>query len=358
LRAYLMAILLLVVIFGGIGGYLFRQFSALTNMDFGAPAVTVTAATAQLQNWQTELSAIGTLRAVRGVELSSETSGAVIAVDVASGDHVQRGDLLVTLNDSVEQASRENQQAALELARLLFDRDQQLIKQKTIPQSQYDRSRADLDSAIAQLAETEALLDNKRIRAPFAGTIGIVHVRVGSYLQPGDPVTTLQDLSALEIDFTVPARYYPLLRRGQSIAVRVDALPERVFAATLQAIDSRADADTRNLLLRATLEPDSGLLPGMFAQLTLNLGDSRSLVTLPETAVTYSLQGNLVYMLEQTGEALVATPRLVTTGAVRDGRIAILDGLEAGTRVASSGQNKLSRGTNVIIDNSVQLEGL
>lgn len=358
MRAYLIAILLLVVIFGGIGGYLFRQFSALASTDFSAPPVTVTAATAQRQEWHTELSAIGTLRAVRGVELSSETSGAVIAIDVASGDRVQRGDLLVTLNDSVEQASRENQQAALELARLLFDRDQRLIKQKSIPQSQYDRSRADLDSALAQLAETEALLDNKRIRAPFAGTIGIVHVRVGSYLQPGDPVTTLQDLSALEIDFTLPARHYPLLRLGQAIAVRVDALPERVFAATLQAMDSSADADTRNLLLRATLEPDSGLLPGMFAQLTLNLGDSRSLVTLPETAVTYSLQGNIVYVLEHSGDTLVATPRVVTTGAVRDGRIAILDGLEAGVLVASSGQNKLSRGTSVSVDDRVALEGL
>ncbi|MCB1845841.1 MAG: efflux RND transporter periplasmic adaptor subunit [Halieaceae bacterium] len=358
MRAYLMVILLLLVIFGGIGGYLFRQFSALSSMDFSAPAVTVSAATAQLQEWHSELAAIGTLRAVRGVELSSESSGAVIAVDVASGDRVQRGDLLVTLNDSVEQASRENQQAALELARLLFDRDQQLIKQKSIPQSQYDRSRADLDSAIAQLAETEALLDNKRIRAPFAGTIGIVHVRVGSYLQPGDPVTALQDLSALEIDFTVPARHYPLLRLGQSVAVRVDALPKRVFAATLQAIDSRADADTRNLLLRATLEPDSGLLPGMFAQLTLDLGDSRSLVTVPETAVTYSLQGNIIWVLERSGDAIVATPRVVTTGAVRDGHIAILNGLEAGAVVASSGQNKLSRGTHVIIDDSVELEGL
>ncbi len=183
-------------------------------------------------------------------------------------------------------------------------------------------------------------------------------MRVGSYLQPGDPVTTLQDLSALEIDFTVPVRHYPLLRLGQSIVMRVDALPERAFAATLQAIDSSADADTRNLLLRASLEPDSGLLPGMFAQLTLNLGDNRSLVTLPETAVTYSLQGNIVYVLEQTGEAMVATPRVVTTGAVRNGRIAILDGLEVGMLVASSGQNKLSRGTRVIIDDSVELEGL
>lgn len=358
MRAYFIAALLLLLIFGGIGGYLYRQISLLSNADFTPPPVTITAATTQLESWNTQLAAIGTVRAVRGVDLSAEASGAVVAVDVSSGDRVQRGELLVRLNDSVERASRENQVAALELARLLYERDQQLIKQKSIPQSQYDRSRADLESAVARLAETEALLDNKRIRAPFAGTIGIVHARVGDYLRPGDPVTTLQDLSSLEIDFTVPARYYPLLQPGQAIAVRVDAYPGRSFAARLTAIDAKADSDTRNLLLRATLEPGSELLPGMFAQLDLDLGNSRTLVTLPETAVTYSLQGDTVFVLQDSEQGLVAQPRVVETGATRDGRVAILGGLEAGLRVASSGQNKLSRGVRVVIDDSVSLDGL
>jgi membrane fusion protein (multidrug efflux system) len=197
------------------------------------------------------------------VELSAESSGEVTSVAIASGDKVRKGDLLVTLNDKLELASRENQIASLELARVLFQRDQKLIRQKSIPQSQYDRSRADLDQATAQLAETEARLDQKRIQAPFAGTIGIVQARVGSYLNPGDNITTLQDLSELEIDFTVPARYYPQLHAGQAIAVRVNAFPDQVFAATLQAIDAKVDADSNNLLLRATLAPGSDLLPGM-----------------------------------------------------------------------------------------------
>jgi membrane fusion protein, multidrug efflux system len=355
LRAYVTAALLLLLIFGGISGYLYRQFSLLDAMDFTPPAVTIAAATAQTEQWDSVLPAIGTIKAVRGVELSTEESGEVIAIGIVSGDQVQQGDLLVTLNDKVEQASRENQIASLELARLLFERDQQLIKQKSIPQSQYDRSRADLQRAVAQLAETEARLDNKRIQAPFGGTIGIVHARVGDYVEPGDTITTLQDLSELEVDFTVPARYYSQLRKGLAISVRVDAFPEKIFGATLQAVDAKVDAGTRNLLLRASLEPGSNLLPGMFAQLEIDLDAPRSLVTVPETAVSYSLQGHTVFVIEDSGNGLTVMPKIVRTGDTRRGRIAIVDGLESDTRVVSAGQNKLFRGASVVIDESVQL---
>lgn len=357
MRAYLAAVALLLLIFGGIGGYLYRQFALLGAMDFSPPPVTVTAATARQERWDSALTAIGTVRAARGVELSAEESGEVTEVAVDSGDRVRKGELLVTLNDRVERASRENQIASLELAKLLFERDRQLIGQKSIPQSQYDRSKADLERATAQLAETEARLDNKRIQAPFAGTVGIVHARVGDYLEAGDPITTLQDLSELEIDFTVPARYYASLRPGLSIAVRVDAFPDRVFHATLTAMDAKVDAGTRNLLLRASLEPDTGLLPGMFAQLAIDLDAPQQLVTVPETAVTYSLQGNTVYVI--SGEdAFTVQPQVVRTGEVRDGRVAILEGLVVGTRVVSSGQNKLFRGASVVIDENVQLGSL
>jgi membrane fusion protein (multidrug efflux system) len=132
---------------------------------------------AEAATWSTRLSAIGTIKATRGVELSSEESGEIIGISVTSGKHVSAGDLLITLNDMVEQASKKRQIANLELAQLLFERDRKLVKQKSIPQSQYDRSKANLDIANAQLAETEARLDNKRINAPFAGTIGIIHVK-------------------------------------------------------------------------------------------------------------------------------------------------------------------------------------
>lgn len=358
MRAYILASALLLLIFGGISAYLYRQHAALSDMDFSPGVVTITATTAQATQWDTVLSAIGTIRAVHGVELSTESSGEVTSVEVQSGDTVTEGQLLVTLNDRLEQASRENQKASLELAKLLFERDQKLVEQKSIPQSQYDRSRADLERAVAQLAETEARLDEKRIQAPFAGTIGIVHAKLGSYLNPGDTITTLQDLSELEVDFTLPARHYPLLHPGQLIAVRVNAYPGRVFEATLRALDAKVDPGTNNLLLRAALEPGSDLLPGMFAQLELALGNPREIITVPETAVSYSLQGNIVYVLEQGETGLTVEARAVKTGASRDGRVAITEGLAAGEQVASSGQNKLFAGARVEIDEVVALEGL
>ena len=355
MRAYATAALLLLVIFGAISAYLYRQFTTLAAMDFTPPPVTIATDIARIEQWQSDLSAIGTIRAVRGVELSTEANGEVIAVAVTSGQQVTMGELLVTLNDKLEQASRENQVANLELARLLYERDQQLVKQKSIPQSQYDRSRADLESAIAQLAETDARLDNKRIQAPFSGTVGIVHVRVGDYVEPGDRITTLQDLSELELDFTVPARHYAQLRQGLAILVKVDAFPEATFHATLQAVDAKVDPGTRNLLLRASLDKGSRLLPGMFAQLSIDLDAPRELVTVPETAVTYSLQGDTVYVIEESEGALIATPQVVRSGDTRDGRTVILEGLEEGTQVATAGQNKLFRGAPVIVDESVKL---
>jgi membrane fusion protein (multidrug efflux system) len=300
------------------------------------------------------LGAVGTVKALRGVELSSQESGEVIAIPVESGDEVKAGDLLLRLNDKVELASRERQRANLELARLLYERDQQLVRQKSIPQSQYDRSKADMDSGVAQLAETEARLENKRVHAPFDGTVGIVRIKTGDYIEPGTTITTLQDLSQLEVDFTVPARYFPQLHLGQQVHMRVDAYPERSYSATLQAIDVEVDADTRNLLLRARLDENSGLLPGMFAQIEVHLRAPQPLVTVPETAVTYSLHGDTVFVIEDREGALRAVPVIVQVGDTRDGRTAIVSGLQAGSRVVIAGQNKLYHGVAVVIDESVR----
>jgi membrane fusion protein (multidrug efflux system) len=354
LRAYLAAIALLVVIFGAIGVYLVNRFAALADRP-PPPPVTVAATAATLEPWDTVLDAVGTIRAVRGVELAAETSGEVISVPAGSGQSVATGDLLLVLDDSVEQAARKRQEAQLELAQLLFERDASLVEQKSIPQSQYDRSRADLQAAMAQLAEIEARIDNKRIRAPFAGTLGIMRVRLGDYVESGTPITTLQDLSELELDFTVPARYAPWLRRGQTVSLSTAAFPDRRFPARLQALDSAVDANTRNLLLRARLEETDGLLPGMFASVRLDLGRTATRVTVPETAVSYSLQGNLVYLVLEDADGLYVEPQIVTTGRVRGGQVAILDGLQAGERVVTVGQNKLYRGARIVLDGNVPL---
>ncbi len=355
LKAYAIVIAFLIAIFGAIGGYLYQRFSAFASMDFSPPPVTIAASVAQRETWDERLNAVGTVQAVRGVDLTSETSGEIIRINFDSGDTVEAGQLLVVLNDEIEQASRRNQIASLELAEILFERDRALIAQRSIPQSQFDRSRADLERARAQLAETEARLANKRIEAPFGGNMGIRRVDVGDYLSPGAVIATLQDHSELEIDFTVPARYAPKLRAGLNVAVVVDAFPERKFAAEVIAVDSRIDPSTRNVLLRARLDGAAGLLPGMFATLTVDLGERVELVTIPETAMTYSLQGNTVYIIEDTEDGgKTAVARVVTSGPVRDGRVAVLSGLQTGDQVVSVGQNKLYRGVRVVIDEEVR----
>ncbi len=356
MKAYVVVIVLLVAIFGSIGAYLYQRFSALANADFSPPPVTIAASTARLESWKETLNAVGSIQAVRGVELTSETSGEITTILFESGDEVRAGQLLVVLNDEVEIASRNSQIATLELAEILFNRDRTLMDKGSIPQTQFDRSRADLERARAELAETEARLANKRITAPFAGTMGIRRVDVGDYVSPGTVIATLQDHSELEIDFTVPARYTPDLRAGLSVSVRVDAYPDRTFKATVAAVDSRADPNTRNVLLRARLEEVEGLLPGMFAVLEVDLGADRQVVTVPETAMTYALQGNTIYVIEPDGEnQLTAVARVVEAGRVQDGRVAVLSGLQPGDKVVSVGQNKLYRGVRVLIDESVVL---
>lgn len=356
MKAYALAIGLLLLIFGAIGGYLYQRFSAFASMDFSPPPVTIAASEARRESWNETLNAVGTIQSVRGIELTSETSGEITEIRFSSGDQVATGELLVVLNDQVERASQRNQTAALELAQILFERDQQLLERNSIPQTQFDRSRADLQRTQAQLAETEARLANKRIEAPFAGTIGISHLDVGDYVSPGTVIATLQDHTELEIDFTVPARYAPLLRTGLPVTLRVDAYPERTFAAEITALDARVDPGTRNVLLRARIREVDGLLPGMFAALDVDLDRRRDVVTIPETAMTYALQGNTVYVIEPLEDgALTAVARVVEAGTVRDGRVAVLAGIEPGERVVSVGQNKLYRGVRVVIDESVTL---
>jgi len=345
-KAYVVVIVLLLVLFGAIGGYLYQRFSAFASMDFSPPPVTIAVSEAKQETWDESLSAVGTIQAVRGVELTSEASGEITSIRFDSGDEVSAGQLLVVLNNDVEQASRQSQVAGLDLAQILFDRDEELVQKRSIPQSQFDRTKADLERARAQLSETDARLANKRIEAPFAGRMGIRRVDVGDYLSPGTVIATLQDNSELEIDFTVPARHAPKLKAGLQVEVQVDAFADRTFEAVVSAVDARIDPSTRNVLLRAKLNEVEGLVPGMFAILKVDLG----------TAMTYALQGNTVFVVEKLDDgALTASARVVTAGKVRDGRVAVLSGLKEGEQVVSVGQNKLYRGVRVVIDENVVL---
>jgi len=347
-RAYLLAITLLCALLGGIAFFVARPF-APTEGGFSPPPTLVSVATAETRVWRESIEAVGTIRAAQGILLSAEASGDITAIHVPSGAAVSTGEPLFAIDDRLERASRDRLEARLALARRLFERDSRLIEDASIPQSQFDQSRANFRSAQAELAEIDAILQNKRIVAPFAGRLGIIQVRLGDYVEGGDPLATLQDVSRLEVDFSVPDRYAPLMRPGLSLTVRTAAFPDVRFPATLEAIDTRVDENTRNLLLRAALDGGNGLLPGMFARLVIDLDRRSERVFVPETAITYSMQGDIAYVVEDDDEGQFVTPRVVETADALGGDIAILEGLRDGERVVIAGQNRLYRGARVEI---------
>lgn len=347
MRGYLIAIVLLLVIFGAIGGVFYSNIQAMSSQMGPPPPSVIDIGKVTTASFPDQLQAVGTLRARQGASLTAEESGTITAIEFKAGDTIENGALLLRLNDSTEQAALAQQRANVKLARLQFDRDARLLKKRSVSQTQYDQSQAALDAAIAQEHQAEAALEKKYVRAPFTGTIGITDLKIGDYLNMGAQIAKLEDINTLEVSFTVPARYYPQLALKQRVAVQVEA-SDTVFYGHVTAIDNSADAATGGLALRAELKGNDVLLPGMFALLTIDLGHAIERLTVPETAISYSLHGNTVYIITENEEGqLVANPQIVSTGLSRDGQTVITKGLAAHQRIALTGQNKLYAGAPV-----------
>ena len=327
------------------------------------PAISVSAAVAREQPWQSRLPAIGTLKAYQGVELTAEVLGTVKEVLFQSGEKVTLGQPLLQMDSEVERAILATAEAVRALARVEYQRGQDLIKRQAISKSEFDRLNAELLKAEASVTQLKAELDKKRILAPFAGTIGIRQVDTGDYLSPGTSFATLQDLSRLYVDFFLPEQDYPQLAIGQSVRLSLAAYPGEVFSGEISALNPKVEETTRNVQVRAMLpNPDNKLLPGMFANLEVLLPGEKPQVLVPETAITYTLYGNSVYVIgEQKDDQgavvkddkgqprLVVERRFVETGERRDGQVLVLKGLKAGEQVVTAGQLKLDNGAHVAI---------
>ena len=336
------------------------------------PAISVSAAKAEQMPWQSRLPAIGTLKAYQGVDLTAEVQGTVKEVLFQSGEKVTLGQPLLQLDSEVERAILATAEAVRALARVEYQRGQDLIKRQAISKSEFDRLNAELLKAEASVAQLQASLDKKRILAPFAGTIGIRQVDVGDYLSPGTTIATLQDLSTLFVDFYLPEQAVPQLAIGQQVRIGVAAYPGEVFSGEVAALNPKVEETTRNLQVRAVLpNPDNKLLPGMFANLAVLLPGDQQAVVVPETAITYTLYGNSVYVIDKKkddkgslvkddkGQAeLVVERRFVSTGERRDGRVVVSKGLKPGEQVVTAGQLKLDNGAHVTIveDQALQPE--
>ncbi|TMH34841.1 MAG: efflux RND transporter periplasmic adaptor subunit [Betaproteobacteria bacterium] len=361
-----MVIMLVIVgvLLGGLVGFNFFKGYMMQKYMAGAPipASTVTAMTADYQQWQPQLAAVGTLRAVRGVDVTTEVAGLVRSVNFQSGDETPSGKVLAELNVDSDVAQLHALQAAADLAKTVYDRDKAQLDIEVISKAQVDADAADLKSKQAQVAQQQALIDKKSIRAPFAGKLGISTVNPGQYLNPGDKLVTLQTIDPIYIDFYLPQQQLPQIAIGQKVSVSADAYKGMSFPGKINAINPRVDPSTRNVQVEATIpNAKRQLLPGMFANVKIDTGDEQRYLTLPQTAITYNPYGNTVFVIkpsekkDEKGNApMVAQQVFVTTGPTRGDQIAILKGVEPGAQVVTSGQVKLKNGSPVIVNNSVQ----
>ncbi|MCF7980375.1 MAG: efflux RND transporter periplasmic adaptor subunit [Pseudomonadales bacterium] len=365
LKRMVLMLLGVVLVFGGIFGYKLveRHFMGEYFANFTPPPRVVSADYAREEIWQPSLSAIGTLRAVNGVDLSGEVEGKVKAIHFQSGQFVKQGALLLEIDDEVEQANLKSFQARLKLAQLNFQRDEKLIQKRLTSQEQSDRSRAELDEVYALVEQTKATIAKKKIRAPFAGKVGIRKVNLGQYLSKGDPLTTLQAMDAFYLDFSLPEQDYTQIYLNQELTFSVDAYPGEAFKARVTAVNAKVDVSTRSILVRAQFDNSQGLLlPGMFTAVKLMLKQNNTVVTLPQTAVTFSLYGESVFKVEQNGKNEKGEPQLVAqrvsvvSGDVRGDRVAIKSGVAVGDLIVIDGQIKLKNGTAIALANSEVLE--
>jgi multidrug efflux system membrane fusion protein len=349
--------LALAVVVGGIVG--FNAFRSAMIAKFFAnnkpPPTQVTIAEAKSEVVPNLLKAVGDLAAVHQVNVSADVSGRVTSILFTAGSTVKEGAPLVQLYDAPEKADLANFRAQAKVAELSLDRAKQLASRQFGPQATVDSAQAAYDQANAGIARTEAVISQKLVKAPFDGVLGVRHAEVGQYLTAGNQIVTLTDLSVVYANFTVTEKDSGTLKVGQTVRVAVDAYPSRVFEGKLTTIEPQISTDTRNIRVQATIENPEGILkPGMFATTTVVLPDKPSVVTVPETAVDYTLYGDSVYVItenkaEDGKTNLTAVRTFVRTGDRVGGRAVIQTGLKPGDRVVAVGQLKLQSGSAVTI---------
>jgi membrane fusion protein, multidrug efflux system len=350
------------------------------------PAATVTAEAAKTERWVERIHSIGTVLAIEGVEVAPEVGGIVRDYYFDSGEDVKKGEKLVQLDISVEEADLKNQKALLQEAELNLQRQASLVKRNVTSQATLESATAKRDSAVAAVERIQALIDQKTIAAPFSGQLGLRRVEKGQYVSPGQALVWLQALDPIWVDFPVPESEVDDFKIGAKIELTVDTYEGRVFEGEVEAFDARLSQDNRTLMVRGRLSnADRKLLPGMFSEVDVLAGEPQELVTVPRTALTYSLYGDSIWVVKEAepapesdaptaavepgsavaADAPAAEPeapkltverRFVKVGATQQGRVAIAEGVKAGEQVVTSGQLKLHPGAAVKIDNTDALK--
>ncbi len=363
-KRFVVAAFLLVVVFGGIIGFnLFRDQAIKKVFSSGQiPPVTVSTEQARSEDWARELDAVGSLQAIQTVDVAPQVSGIVTEIGFEAGQSVKKGDALVRLDDAVERADLKRFEAARKLAQVTYERSVQLGVRQYTPQSTIDQAQATLEQSDADIAKTKALIDQKVVKAPFSGMLGLRQVNLGQYVGPGAKLVGLEALDALFANLTLPEQNLAALAVGEGATISVDAFKDRQFPGRVTAIDPRLDQVNRTIMVQVTVDNTERLLrPGMFVSAVIQLGKVERVVTAPKVAVDYSLYGDSIYVVAAGGQGPDGKPlakaerRTVQLGDQRAGRVAVLKGVKPGEEVVTAGQIKLQNGFPVIVDNTISL---
>ncbi|MCB1744511.1 MAG: efflux RND transporter periplasmic adaptor subunit [Gammaproteobacteria bacterium] len=362
LRKIFIALLGSALLVAALVGTKITQFKAMAEAGASMvpPPEVVTAATVSEEHWENTLLATGTLRPVQGVTVAAEIGGKVTEIAFESGSTVEAGQVLVVLDTRSEQTQLRSAQAALALARSNLARNRDLRRNQTISPAELDAAEAQFEQAAAQVENIRTTIAKKSIRAPFAGRLGMREVNLGEVLREGAAITSLQQLHPIHVDFSLPQQYLPELDTGTLLRVTSDAAPADLFEGTITAISPAVDAVTRNVLLQATVANEAEKLRGgMYAKVEVVLPTVDKLLTIPVTAVLHAPFGDSVFVIKQQpakdGQpaSLTLEQRFVRLGRSKGDFVSIVDGLDSGERVASSGVFKLRTGMTVEIDNTL-----
>jgi membrane fusion protein (multidrug efflux system) len=352
--------LVLAALVGGLAWFHFKVKPGVIQTAIASqprPVAGVSVEEARAETWTPRIAAIGTFKAVPGIDVAGEVGGIVAEIGFTNGQDVEKDALLARINDSTEQADLRSNVAMLKNADLAFQRQQMLAASGVASRSNFDLAQAVRDQAAGALDRTRALIAQKNIHAPFAGRLGIRKVDVGQYVAAGAALVSLQQLDPIFIDFQTPEQNYANLSVGEKVDVRVDGLKGAVFTGKISNLDARIDRETRNILVRAQIaNPDKKILPGMYGDVTVEAGAPQKLVTAPRTAIAFSLYGDSVFVVLPDDAAkgydgpLHIERRFVRIGESRADRVALLDGVKLGEKMVTQGQIKLQPNAPVRIE--------
>jgi membrane fusion protein (multidrug efflux system) len=361
-KRMLVMLTLTLLFVGALGFVKFKQIQTAIAQGaaYQPPPEAVTTIIAAQEQWPSTINAIGTLAAVRGVTVSADLPGIVDQIQFESGDWVREGQTLAILDTRQEQAQMAAAEAQRVLARLNFNRMQELLDQRVISRAEYDSATAQSRETEARVGEIRAAIERKTIRAPFSGMLGIRQVNKGQYLAGGDPLVTLQSLNPIYVNVGVPQQAIGQVRVGRALRITTENLGNAAFDGRVTAIDSVVDEKTRNIQVQATLaNPDGKLRPGMFVQTEMSLGANQAVIALPASAISYAPYGDSVFVVSDMKDDKGRTYRgvrqqIVKVGPARGDQIAVLSGIKAGEEVVTSGLFKLRNGAAVQVDNKVK----